>query len=262
MELQGKAAIVTGGARGIGRGIAVALARAGVDVVIGDLLDVPELARDARETAAAIEALGRRAHLVRCDVTQPADNEALVNAALRELGRLDIACPNAGVLSGFSVLDLPLAEWERVLRINLTGTFLTCKAALPHLIARGGGAIVNTASSMGLKGAAQLAHYSASKFGVVGFTQALAAEVAGQGIRVNCVCPSSVRTQLSLDEMRRRTGVEADKADRVWTRSTAERLPLRKSVEPEEIGEAVVYLCRADSVTGIALEVTGGEQLL
>jgi meso-butanediol dehydrogenase/(S,S)-butanediol dehydrogenase/diacetyl reductase len=262
MELEGKVAIVTGGARGIGRGIAVALARAGVDVVVGDLLDAAELARDARETTASIEALGRRARAVRCDVTRAADCEALAATAERELGRLDIVCPNAGILSGFTVLELTLEEWERVLRVNLTGTFLTCKAALPHLIARGGGAIVNTASSMGLKGAAQLAHYSASKFGVVGFTQALAAEVAGQGIRVNCVCPSSVRTQLSLDEMRRRTGVAPEKADRFWTSSTAERLPLRKSVEPEEIGEAVVYLCRADSVTGVALEVTGGEQLL
>jgi meso-butanediol dehydrogenase/(S,S)-butanediol dehydrogenase/diacetyl reductase len=262
MELAGRVAIVTGGARGIGRGIAVALARAGVDVVIGDLLDVPALARDARDTAGAVEACGRRARSLRCDVTRPADCEALVACALRELGRLDIVCANAGVLSGAPVLELTLEEWERVLRVNLTGTFLTCKAALPVLIERGGGAIVNTASSTGLKGAAQLAHYSASKFGVVGFTQALAVEVAGHGIRVNCVCPSSVRTQLSLDEMRRRTGVEPDKADRAWTRSTAERLPLRKSVEPEEIGEAVVYLCRAESVTGIALEVTGGEQLL
>jgi meso-butanediol dehydrogenase / (S,S)-butanediol dehydrogenase / diacetyl reductase len=262
MELSGKAAIVTGGARGIGRGIAVSLARAGVDVVIGDLTDISDLGRDARETAAAIEALGRRARIMRCDVTRSADCEALAAAALREFGRLDIVCPNAGVLSGFTVLELTLEEWERILRVNLTGTFLTCKAALPHLIARGGGAIVNTASSMGLKGAAQLAHYSASKFGVVGFTQALAAEVAAQGIRVNCVCPSSVRTQLSLDEMRRRTGVPSEKADRHWTKATAERLPLKKSVEPEDIGEAVVYLCRADQVTGIALEVTGGEQLL
>jgi len=262
MELVDKVAVVTGAARGIGRGIAVALARAGVDVVIGDLIDVADLGRDARETASAVEALGRRARVVRCDVTRPADSEALVNTALREFGRLEIVCANAGVLSGFSVLELTLEEWERILRVNLTGTFLTCKAALPHLIGQGAGAIVNTASSTGLKGAAQLAHYSASKFGVVGFTQALAAEVAGQGIRVNCVCPSSVRTQLSLDEMRRRTGVAADKADRAWTRAAGERLPLRKSVEPEEIGEAVVYLCRADSVTGVALEVTGGEQLL
>jgi meso-butanediol dehydrogenase/(S,S)-butanediol dehydrogenase/diacetyl reductase len=262
VELQGKAAIVTGGARGIGRGIATSLARAGVDVVIGDLLSHAEIERDARETIAAVEALGPRARAVHCDVTRPADCEALVEAALSGFGRLDVVCANAGVLSGRSVLELELEEWERVLRVNLTGVFLTCKAALPQLIARGGGAVVNTASSMGLKGAAQLAHYSASKFGVVGFTQALAAEVAGQGIRVNCVCPSSVRTVLALDEMRRRTGVSADAADRHWTRATSERLPLRKSVEPEDIGEAVVYLCRAEQVTGVALEVTGGEQLL
>jgi meso-butanediol dehydrogenase/(S,S)-butanediol dehydrogenase/diacetyl reductase len=134
MELTGKAAVITGGARGIGRGIAVALARAGVDVVIGDLIDVPELARDAHETASAVEALGRRARVVRCDVTRPGDSEALVAAALDALGRLDIVCPNAGVLSGFPVLELSLAEWERVLRVNLTGTFLTCKAGLTHLI--------------------------------------------------------------------------------------------------------------------------------
>jgi meso-butanediol dehydrogenase/(S,S)-butanediol dehydrogenase/diacetyl reductase len=259
MEIEGKVAVVTGGARGIGRGIATILARAGADVVIGDLLRDPEIEREAGETLSAIESTGRRGLAVDCDVADPAGGQALVRAALSQLGGLHIVCANAGVESAIPVVDLSLEEWERVLRVNATGTFLTCRAALPHLIEQREGAIVNIASITGLRGSATRAHYSASKFAVVGFTQALAAEVAEHRVRVNCVCPSGVRSAITLAALMDQTGVAPESADRLWTKVAAKRMPLGASVEPEDIGEAVLYLCRSDAVTGVALPVTGGD---
>ncbi len=262
MDIRGKIAVVTGGARGIGRGIAAALAEAGADVVIGDRLDDPGVASAATETIKAVEAAGRRAVAVRCDVTSAADCEALMQKAVSQLGGLHIVCANAGVQSTIPVVDLDLAEWERVLRVNATGTFLTCKAALPHLLAQKQGSIVNMASITGLRGAANMAHYSASKFAVVGFTESLAAEVAKSGVRVNCICPDGVRSDMTLGLLKHHTGIEDDaKADALWTQVSAERAPLGLSVEPSHIGEAVVYLCRADTLTGVALPVTAGAHL-
>lgn len=262
MELEDKVAIVTGGARGIGRGIAAALARAGADVAIGDRIDVDELASEAAETVKAVEAEGRRAIVLRCDVTRREDCEELVAAAVGQLGGLHVVCANAGVQGVSPVIDLDPAEWERVLRVNATGTFLTCKAALPHLIAQGQGSIVNTASVTGLRGAPNMAHYSASKFAVIGFTESLAGEVAQHGVRVNCICPSGVRSGMTLDMLIDRTGIDPSQADDLWTKVAKKRSPLGVSVEPSDIGEAVVYLCRSDAVTGVALPVTGGDQFL
>jgi meso-butanediol dehydrogenase/(S,S)-butanediol dehydrogenase/diacetyl reductase len=262
MEIEGKVAIVTGGARGIGRGVAAALARAGADVAIGDRLDDAMIASEAAETVKAVEAAGRRAIAIRCDVTSPDDCQALVAAAVGQLGGLHIVCCNAGVQSTIPVVDLELAEWERVLGVNATGTFLTCKAALPHLVGQRLGSIVNMASITGLRGSAQMAHYSASKFAVVGFTESLAAEVARDGVRVNCICPDGVRSDMTLGLLKRHTGIEDDaKADALWTKVASKRAPLGLSVEPHHIGEAVVYLCGAEALTGVALPVTAGSHV-
>ena len=259
MEIEGKIAIVTGGARGIGRGIAVALARAGADVLIGDRLGDEAVAAEAEQTVKAVESAGRRGIAMACDVTLLEDCQALVETAVERLGGLHIVCANAGVQSTIPVVDLDPAEWERVLRVNATGTFLTAKAALPYLIAQKQGAIVNMASITGLRGAAGMAHYSASKFAVVGFTESLAAEVAEHGIRVNCICPDGVRSEMTLSLLKHHMGIEDDeKADAVWSQVSAERAPLGLSVEPDHIGEAAVFLCGADTLTGVALPVTAG----
>ena len=253
---------MTGAARGIGRGIAEALAEAGADVAIGDLLDDPALAREAEQTAAAVRERGRRALLRACDVARYSDCEALVAAALAELGGLEILVCNAGVIGKGPVLEMKPEEWARVLGINATGTFHTCRAALPHLVAQRRGSIVNIASTAGLRGGRERAHYSASKFAVIGFTQALAAEVAEHGVRVNAVCPAAVRSGMTLSELMEVTGVaDPSAADALWTKVAAKRLPLGRSVEPGDIGAAVVYLCTAGAVTGAALPVTGGEGL-
>jgi meso-butanediol dehydrogenase/(S,S)-butanediol dehydrogenase/diacetyl reductase len=260
MDLEGRVAIVTGGARGIGRGIAIELARAGCDVTIGDLLDRDEVAAAAEDTLAQIEATGREGRAVRCDVTQEADCDALVAQAIFDWGGLDIVVCNAGVLAKSPVVETSTEDWERVMQVNATGTFQTCRAALPHLKARGSGSIVNIASVAGLHAHGGRAQYTSSKFAVVGFTQSLAAEVAKDGVRVNCVCPSSVRSQMTLGELSEYTGIDDPaKADALWSKVASKRLPLGRSVEPADIGQAVVYLCQADMVVGVALPVTGGD---
>lgn len=261
MELRDRVAIVTGAARGIGRGVAIALAREGMDVAVADLLDVPEIAKDAEQTAEQVRAEGRRALTLRCDISREADCNALVADTLRELGGLDVLVCNAGIAGTGTVEETSPEKWEKVLAVNATGTFLTIRAALPHLLEQGRGSIVNIASVLGLRGGAGWASYSASKFAVVGLTQALAAEVAHRGVRVNCVCPSSVRSHMTVGQVMDATGVDDfDKADRVWT-NVGGNLPLGRSVEPDDIGRAVVWLCQADMVVGIAVPVTGGDSL-
>ncbi|MAG31952.1 MAG: hypothetical protein CL908_13780 [Deltaproteobacteria bacterium] len=262
LDLTGKVAIVTGAAQGIGRGIAVELARAGCDVAIGDLLDVPALAEGAGETVEQVEALGRRAASFDCDVSQEPACRRLVESTIEALGTVDILVCNAGVMQIGGVADITREQWQRVLDVNLTGAFLCCQAVLPHMSERGQGAIVNVASVVGLRTGRGRVAYSASKFGVVGLTQSLASEVASQGIRVNCVCPSFVRSSMSIGEMKSNTGIEDDaKADAAWTRLGESRLPIGRSVEPRDIGEAVVWLCQSETVVGISLPVTGGDGL-
>ena len=262
MKLEGRKAIITGAAQGIGRGIAEELARAGCDVVIGDLLDRPETAKAASEAVAAIETLGRRALAVQCDVRSEDDCDALVRCATEQLGGLDILVCNAGIMQIGGVSDITSEQWKRVLDVNLTGTFQTCRAALPHMLAEGNGAIVNIASTTGLRTSGERVAYSSSKFGVVGLTQSLASEVAPKGVRVNCVCPSFVRSGMSIGELMIHSGFEDPaQADAAWTRLGEKTGPLGRSVEPSDIGKAVVWLCESDMVVGIALPVTGGSGL-
>jgi len=262
LKLEGRVAHVTGAARGIGRGIALALAREGADVAIADLLSDPEIAKDAESAAQAIRDVGRAVELIDCDVSEEASCDAMVAQTIEALGGLAVVVSNAGVAGIGTVLDTSAAQWERVLGVNATGTFLTCRAALPRLVEAGEGVIVNVASTLGLKAVGGRASYVASKFAVVGLTKALAVEVADSGVRVNCVCPSSVRSHMTVAELMDVTGIEDEsKADRVWTNVAAERLPLGRSVEPDDIGRAVVWLCESDMVTGIAVPVTGGDGL-
>ncbi len=262
MKLEGSRAIVTGAARGIGRGIALELARTGCDVIVGDLLDRPEIAEAASETVSAIEALGRRALSIRCDVSVETDCEALVRAALEEFGGLDILVCNAGIMQIGGVSDITSEQWRRVLDVNLTGTFQCCRAALPSMLEQARGIIVNVASTTGLRTGGERVAYSSSKFGVVGLSQALASEVAPKGVRVNCVCPAFVRSDMSVGEMMLHAGIEDPvEADAAWTRLGEKTGPLGRSVEPSDIGRAVVWLCESDMVVGIALPVTGGSGL-
>jgi meso-butanediol dehydrogenase/(S,S)-butanediol dehydrogenase/diacetyl reductase len=270
MKLAGKVALVTGAARGIGRGIALALAGEGVHVAAADLAAQNDpavayrLARpaDLEETARGVEGRGVRALELVGDVTRAADAQRLVRETVAGLGRLDIVVNNAGVLSGGPFEQLTEAQFDRMMAVNVKGVVLMTQAALPELRARGEGSIVNIASIAGKTGRAFTAAYAASKFAVVGLTQALAHEFGPANIRVNAVCPGFLRTTMWTDGVAparaQSLGVPVSEA---FDTSVRQMTPLKREQTPEDIGEAVVYLCRADNVTGIALNVAGGIEM-
>ena len=191
MRLAGKTAYVTGGGRGIGQGIALRLAEAGIDIAVADIN-----LQNAKEVAERVRRIGRRAHAIRVDVKRRGEVEDMVAETENVLGRLDITVNCAGVVSASTVAKLEEDEWDRVMDVNAKGVFLCYKASLAALKKAGGGAIINVASVAGKVGYADLAHYCASKFAVVGFTNALAKEVAKDNITVNAICPGIVRTYM------------------------------------------------------------------
>ena len=244
--LDGKVALVTGAASGIGRASALAFARSGARVVVSDV------ARDgAEETVRLVCSNGGEARFIEADVSRSGDVEGLVKATVETYGRLDCAHNNAGIAAGGGpTAELPLDVWERVLRVNLTGVFLCLRAELGQMLRQGGGAIVNTASVAGLVGGAGIAAYVASKHGVVGLTKATALEYAAQGIRINAVCPGLVRTPMTAGLL----------ADPERAAGALAREPIGRVGTPEEIAAAVVWLCSdaAAFVTGLAMAVDGG----
>ena len=256
-DLTGQVAVITGGARGIGRGIALALGRAGVDVVIGDLLSVPDIATDAAETVVMLEALGRRAIAMQCDVRSEDDLAALMAAATETFGRIDIVCPNAGICNLSPATELSIEEFRRTFDINTLGMFLTVRAALPTLIEQESGSIVATASITGLKGTKELVHYAASKAAVISMVQTLALELGPKGIRVNCILPGTVFTGISAAQMDKH-GVPDEMKEQILDQVSAGTTPLGRLQTPADMGQAVVYLCQADNVTGTSINVSGG----
>ena len=252
MRLQGRAAYVTGGSGGIGRGIALALAKEGAGVVVGDI-DIS----GAMKVAEEIQDAGGKAIGMPIDVTKFSDATALVASAKATFGKLDIAVHCAGVISVVAVEDLSEAEWERVMGVNAKGVFLCCKAALPALKRNGFGRIINIASVSGKEGYQRLAHYSASKYAVVGFTNSLAKEVAREGITVNAICPGVVRTSmwnLLSEEWRQ----EHETLEESWERQVLSFVPQGRPQTPEDIGDLAVYLALAPSLTGQSINLDGG----
>lgn len=252
-SLQGQVALVTGGARGIGRGIALALAGAGADVAIGDILP-------SQSTADEITAFGRRSVAITADVRRSAEVGRMVQETADALGGFNILVCAAGVVSLATVETMAESQWDETLEVNLKGTFLACQASIPRLKAAGGGCIITIASVAGKNGQPGLAHYCASKFAIVGFTNALAKEVARDHIRVNAICPGIVRTQMweYLAEMRKLPGESKEQA---WRRIIDARIPLGRAQTPEDMGQLALYLVSAANVTGQAINVDGGSEL-
>lgn len=250
--LAGRVAVVTGGARGIGRAIALALGRAGANVLVADLLD-----EDLRTTQAALQDLQRKAAVRRVDVTDAAQVRALMDQAVAELGGLDILVNCAGVITIHPVAELPEQDWDFVMGVNAKGTFLCCKAALPTLRAQQWGRIINVASIAGKEGFPNLAHYSASKFAVVGFTNALAKEVAREGITVNAICPGIVRTYM-WDRLADEWKQEGESVEDSWARHQITLIPQGRAQTPEDMGRLALFFATMENVTGQSVNVDGG----
>lgn len=270
MELTGKIALVTGAARGIGRAIAVALARAGCDVIVsdvarsGDGVTPYRLASgdDLAATAAAVEAAGRRSAALTADVTVAADVERLMGEVAARFGGLDVLVANAGIIAAAPVAAMDEAVWDRIFAVNVKGVFLCARAAIPLLIGRGGGRIVNIASVAGKTGRGGLSAYCASKSAVISFTQSLAEELGPMNVAVNALCPGFIQTAMWTEVLNPvLAGMTGVPVERVFDDFVQRATYLKREQTPEEIADAAVYLCRAENVTGITLTVAGGGEV-
>ena len=271
MDLRDKVVLVTGGARGIGRGIALSLARQGVHVAIADLYESGTgtagyaLAneRQVNNVVEEIRSYGVQALGVPVDVTKAALVESMVDTVITQFGSIDILCNNAGVIDSGLVVDMSEAQWDSIMDVNVKGVFLCSKAVIPTMLHNGLGRIVNISSGAGKHGEARLAAYCASKFAVLGFTQSLALELAPHGITVNAICPGKLMTSMWLDHiMDDHTEAQGQKRVSAFNDYVSRSTPLGRAQTEQDIGDAVVYLAGADNVTGIALNVSGGSTMI
>lgn len=244
MELKGKIALVTGAGSGLGLSTAKAFVREGATVMINDLRD--HTAEDAAKE------LGAGHGSVGGDVSKEADVEAMVRATLDRFGRIDILINNAGVPDSFApTIEQPLSHWQRLIDIHLTGTYLVSQKVAPHMIAQGGGAIVNLSSIAGVIGLPVRTAYSAAKAGISMLTRVLGCEWGPHNIRVNAIAPGYILTPLTEGLMQ---------AGKIDAKVIRKRTPMGKMGRPEDIAEAMVFLCsdRARFITTITMPVDGG----
>ena len=270
-RVQGKVAFITGAARGQGRSHAVRLAEEGADIIAVDLCGPLETAamyppateEDLAETVRQVEALGRRIIASRTDVRDREEMQTVVDAAVTQLGRLDIVVANAGIQQLAKALELTDEAWQEMLDVNLTGVWNTCRVALPHLVERGGGAIVIISSAAGLTGVAHDVHYSAAKHGVVGLMQALANEFGRRNIRVNTVHPTGVVTLMIHNEATYRVFNPHDpeptreQFEQAYRRLHPLGIPY---IEPVDVSNAVLFLASDEAryITGVSFPVDAG----
>ena len=252
MKFEGKVAMVTGGGGGLGRAIDLALANEGADVAIVDQ-------RLATDVASEIGRTGRDALTIQADVSRSNDVDQAVKDVLKHFERIDILVNAGAILKMGPVLDFREEDWDTIFKVNAKGVFLFCKAAAKHMILKRSGKIVNIASEAGITGEPHNAPYSASKFAVVGFTQAFALEMAPYNINVNAVCPTYMKTPM-LDYAAQEIGkIESRSPDEVRAQWASE-IALGRLAMPEDVAKVVVFLASEDSafISGQALMVTGG----
>ena len=249
LSLQGRVALVTGAASGIGRGISLRLAEMGAFVAV---LDIDEAKGGA--TAAEIESQGGEAIFLKCDVRSAADCERAVEAVMQRSSKIDILCNCAGIAIRKDIVELTEDEWDLALDVTLKGIYLLSRAVVPHMIRSGGGSIINIGSGWSLKGGPRAASYCAAKGGTVNLTRAMAIDHGKHNIRVNCVCPGDVDTPLLRSECS-----QLGEDVQTFMREAANR-PLARVGTPDDIANAVLFLASPMSswITGAALVVDGG----
>ena len=248
-RLEGKVVIVTGGARGLGKAFCSRMAEEGAKVVVADILD-----KEAQQTAEEIRTKGGSAISLRVDVTSEEDTLRMAEEAVKQFGRIDILVNNAAMVYGITrkpFTEIPAAEWDKLMTVNLKGPFLCCRAVFPQMKKQGKGKIINVSSETAFTGSKDFIHYVTSKAGIVGFTRALAAEVGGYGICVNTMAPGFTDTEAGrtlTDDI---------------TKYDVSRTPLGRLEQPNDLVGAVMFLSSAESdfITGQALVVDGGRYM-
>ena len=242
-DLSGKVAIVTGGNKGLGEGIALALADAGADIAIVST-------RPETETVEAVQALGRKAIHIAADLTSTAPISRIIETTLSELGGLHILVNNAGMIRRADSVDFTEADWDAVIDLNLKSAFFLSQAAGRHMIAQGSGKIINIASMLSFQGGIRVPSYTASKSGIAGITKLLANEWASKGVNINAIAPGYMATD----------NTAALQADETRNKSILERIPAGRWGNPSDMAGAAVFLASSasDYVNGITLPVDGG----
>jgi len=247
LELEGKVAIVTGGSSGIGKAIAEIFAREHAKVVIADRID-------GRQTVESIKEKAGTAAFVKTDVTQPATVSSLIDETINRYGTIDILCNNAGVEFLKPLVETSVEEWDSVMNTNLRGVFLASKYAIPHMMSKRKGVIVNIASQLGVSALEGLSVYCTTKAGIMMLTKVMALECIPHGIRVNAVCPGAIDTPMVQRE------VAMDKDPDLARKTMAGRHPIGRIGKAEEVAEAVLFMAseRASFIVGECLLVDGG----
>jgi NAD(P)-dependent dehydrogenase (short-subunit alcohol dehydrogenase family) len=247
-KLEGRVALVTGAASGIGAGIAAAFAREGADVVVADKAPAEAAAR----VVAAIERHGRAALYVHTDVSDEASVRAMAEQAIARFGRVDILVNNAGIFTESLLEDMPIEDWDRVVNTNLRGSFLCTRMLIGQMLERGDGRIINIASQLGQVGGDSVAHYSASKAGLIGLTKALAREVSRRGVLVNAIAPGPIQTPL------------LDSETEEWRNNKLADLPIGRFGTVDEVTPTAVLLASSDGsyYVGQTLGPNGGDVML
>jgi NAD(P)-dependent dehydrogenase (short-subunit alcohol dehydrogenase family) len=263
MKLEGKVAIVTGGARGNGLAAAKCLAEEGADIAIADICENMATIPYALSThevmdraVSEIKALGRKGVGIKCDVRKAADVKAMVDQVMTTFNRIDVLVNNAGNSSMVAIADMDEATWDEVLDTHLKGTFLCCRYVLPQMISQHSGVIVNISSVGGQRGFGMGGHYCAAKHGIIGLNKSIAMEVADHNIRSNVVCPGTVWTDM-MKGIAKFFGMEETEAKEQFF---AGHLIKDREVTPEDIGRAVLWLACDDSkcITGNMITVDAG----